>query len=514
MNNRILCFLTALALLLPLCACSGSSGPDETTASGTTSASVQTTTAAPGIDDTELGPILSTKLVCTSSSALFVDPQSCLLTMLDRAAGTTSAVCSERAWDEFFLVGGTVYFRSLDTGRICSVTVDGGVVTEYFEMPFRRGLIENGKMFFIDTENYTSDVVLYTYTPASGEWQTTMLTGCRLSPIRDTVVFGGGCLYYTALDGTENSVVRISLPDGARTVLYSVSAESSARVLSLTFANNKLYFHDRMLYGYFCVNSSGDLSQYYIDGDRIFGVLSDGLLLGYSYNYDGNLLLGSSGGQTAECRGGDVLACGQSRALVHRWSQYGGDRVVVVKYPEDLEQKVISGTPLKLLAGADGVVALFIAESQKIIIIDISSGKTYSYPSQYTYLPESVELNAYLAGADVGEAPLGLTPSDLALRSATAEELANVFATAVARSDRYTLMRLLGEDTELAAYMPTASASYTLSLNASSAERAEFTVTYKTYSAPDSFYRGFWPKSLSASILTLVRSQGVWKLKF
>jgi hypothetical protein len=134
---------------------------------------------------------------------IFVNPVSKLLSRADIANGETVVLCYEQAWRDFFVVGDIVYFRELLSNTVCSVKKDGTDLKKYLKMPFTTGIIVDGVMYFINSEDYTNETVLYKYSIERGEWSAGALTGSRQSPMRNTVAFTDGGIYYISNSGGQ-----------------------------------------------------------------------------------------------------------------------------------------------------------------------------------------------------------------------------------------------------------------------------------------------------------------------
>lgn len=506
MKKSYLLLLTIIALLLSLTACRaiGTSGSE-------TKAPEQTTTDPAAFSDPldtirQEKTVLSTQLWRRGSTIILVSPLDSCLTCLDLSTGESTTICELPAYREFLILEKRVFFRNLDTGELCAINMDGTELTTYYRMPFAHGAMKNDVLFFLsDAENISGETLLYSYDPLNGVWSTTLLNGCSLSPTRQTAVFLDDALYYIASDLGVERVIRQTIGTGERTVLYTVGRTGSGYLTELCVAHGALYFHDRSNDSTYCWKANSELlDRIEMAGDRLYAVLTEGLLFGSSEEGSEKLFFGNLIGNSAEYRSGVVMTTGGSRALVRRSGSNGEDQLAIVKYPEDEDQALLVGTLLDYRTDGAGNAVVYFYDSDSCVYVNLMSGQTQ--PVSVQPVSQTVcAIEQYL-----------LQPGTLldakALQTATPQQLAQAFATAVSRNDWHTLAVLLPDG--IHAYPTVRMKSWNVIRNEQSSHETSETyrIVYTPYTETDSWCLSYAPTVIRSCSLTLVYENAGWRL--
>lgn len=503
MKKSCLLLMTVLALLLSLTACRavGASGSDT---KATEQTSAPQTFQDPLDTIRQEKTVLSTQLWRRGSTIVLVSPLDNCLTCLDLTTGKSTVICDLPAYREFLVLENRVFFRNLDTGELCAVNMDGTELTTYYRMPFGSGAMKNGVLYFLgDPESISGETLLYSYDPLNGVWSTTLLNGCALSPTRQTAVFLNDALYYIASDLGVERIIRQTIGTGERTVLYTVGRTGSGYLTELYASHGTLYFHDRASGStYSWIAGSELLDRIEMAGDRLYAVLTEGLLFGSTEAGGEKLFFGNLIGNSAEYRSGVVMTTGGSRALVRRSGDNGEDQLAIVKYPEDEDQALLTGTLLDYRTDGSGNAVVFFYDSDTCTYVNLMSGQTQ--PVAVNPVSQTVcAVEQYLLQ------PGTLLSAD-ALQTETPHRLAQAFATAVARNDWHTLAVLLPDG--IHAYPTVRMKSWSVSRNEqSSTETSEtYRIVYTPYAEADSWCLSYAPGVLRSGSLTLVRDEAGW----
>jgi hypothetical protein len=427
------------------------------------------------------------------------------LTKVERSSGETGVLLEKEAWDEFFVVGDRIYFKELTSKAIYSVGLDGENLREYFKMPFYKGVMADGVMYFIAEPDYTKETVLYRYSLADGVWSSTVLSGNIQSPMRRTVEFAGDRVYYIIKSGSITGIMEYMLDTQEKRLVYPQSPHTAASIPEIILSGGKLYFKNSEQGGFCALDEDGEFTYYNVPGDRICGILDDEIL----FSDTGDVLSrGNTGGQVSECVGGVVLASNSSKALILRGTSGGGDKIALVKYPEDIEQKSIEGTLYKIYKSG-GYALIFLYNSEKAYFVDMDEGGISPITVGELNLTE-VSLDKYLKEAKNG----GVIPAEDELKDALPVVIANIFAEAVARNDRITQNTLLPKNSRLPPYAPIYMKSWKITLVEE--ESGETTVVYKIdyvpYSETDLVFSDYWPDLIKSKTLKLSLKNGAWKI--
>lgn len=510
MRKRICLLLFAAALLMPLASCVlGRHG-------GETSTPAAQTSGAEAPPD-PLGDILqekavhSTQLYSGDGYMIFVSPRENELVRVDTETGRSLALCGMPVYREFLVIEERIFFRDLDSGRICAVNTDGENLISYYSMPFCHGVMKNGVMYFLNTEdNFSNEAVLYIYDPLKGIWSTNLLSGCRLSPVRRTAVFGDDSLYYISGDAGAERVVCQALETGERTVVYTAEAAREGCLTELSFRGGALYFHDAAADAAFrYAASAGGVQRLEIDGDRICEVLPEGILFSSSEAGGSKLFFGNASGQTAEYQGGVVMAAGGSRALLRRTGEDGSDVLAVVKYPEDEVQEQMSGMMNRVVTDNSGNAVVFFYGSHTCYHVDLNSGRVCEYSVRPLYL-DRLPIPRYLSEGTAESTVL----SGFDRTEVTPQQFTRALATAVAGGDRLSIARLLTGMAELSAFPPIEMKSWTVSRDEAESgdNRVVYRIEYTPYAAADLLCLRSAPAIIRECKLTFELNEGAWRL--
>lgn len=505
MKKSCVLLLSVIALLLSLSACRtvGASGSD-------TKAPEQTS-APPTFQDPldtirQEKTVLFTQLWRRGSTIVLVSPLDNRLTSLDLTTGQSAAICDLPADREFLILENRVFFRNRDTGELCAVNMDGTELTTYYRMPFGSGAMKNGVLYFLgDPESVSGETLLYSYDPLNGVWSTTLLNGCALSPTRQTAVFLNDALYYIASDFGVERIIRQTIGTGERTVLYTVGRTGSGYLTELHVSHGTLYFHDRASNSTYSWIANGELlDRIEMAGDRLYAVLTEGLLFGSTEAGGEKLFFGNLIGHSAEYRSGVVMTTGGSRALVRRNGDNGEDQLAIVKYPEDEDQALLLGSLMDYRTDGAGNAVVFFHDSDTCTYVNLMSGQTQTVSVSPVAL-KVCPVEQYLLQP-------GTQLSADALQTATPQQLAQAFATAVARNDWHTLGVLLPDG--LHAYPTVRMKSWSVSRNEqTSTETSEtYRIVYTPYAEADAWCLSYAPGILRSGSLTLVRDEAGWHL--
>ena len=450
--------------------------------------------------------VQSTQLWCHANKLIFVAPHDNRLTRVELSTGQTTAICDLPAYREFLVIEDRIFFRNLDTGELCAVNENGTELRTYFKMPFCRGAMKDSVLYFLNSDSTDGgDAKLYTYDPLGGVWATTILSGCTLSPNRQTAVFIGDALFYLANDTGVDRLIRQTLETGERTVIYTASQTGSGRLAELYASNNTLYFHDR---------SNGETYRYAdgapprsiaVAGDRIYAVLTEGILFGSAEAGGDRLFFGNTLGDYTEYRHGIVMAAGGPRALVRRTTD-GVDELAMVKYPEDETQTLFTGRISHMAADNAGHAVVFFYDTSAYTYVNLSAGKTEEFT-----MP-AVELER-LAAADyiaAGARPHTIL-AETDLTAVAPQQFVQIFAAAVAKNDRYTLSMLAGN---IGSYPPVCVKNWTINRSEQSSDEARVTyrITYALYTQADAWCMEYAPELIRSGSLTFVQREDGWHL--
>lgn len=505
MRKRFLLLLLAAVMLSALTACRSTpeSGGQTTTPVVTVSPNEE---PDPLDDIHQEKTVQSTQLWCHANKLVFVAPHDNRLTRVELSTGRTTAICDLPAYREFLVIEDRIFFRNLDTGELCAVNENGTELRRYFKMPFCRGAMKDSVLYFLNSDGADGgDAVLYTYNPLDGIWATAILSGCTLSPNRQTTVFIGDALFYLANDTGVDRLIRQTLETGERTVIYTASQAGSGRLTNLYAANNTLYFHDR---------SNGETYRYAdgapprsvtVAGDRIYAVLTEGILFGTVEAGGDRLFFGNTLGDYTEYRHGIVMAAGGPRALVRRTSG-GLDVLAMVKYPEDEAQTLFTGLISHVAADNAGHAVVFFYDTTAYTYVNLSAGKTEEFSMPAVEL-ERLPAADYIAAGEKPHTVLAETD----LTAIAPQQFVQLFATAAAKNDRYTLAMLSGD---IGSYPPIRIKSWTISRSEQSSDEARVTyrINYALYTPADAWCMEYAPEIIRTGSLTFVQQEDGWHL--
>ena len=442
---------------------------------------------------------------------IFVSPRESELVRIDRETGRSLTLCDAPVYREFLVLEDRVFFRNTETGYICAVNTDGSNLLSYYQMPFCNGVMKDGVMYFINTEdNFENEAVLYSYEPLEGIWSTSILSGCYLSPVRRTVVFSDDAVYYISSTADAERIIRQSLDTGERTVVYTTGRSQTGCLTELYLSGDTLYFYDAAA-GAICRYEDGDTEVQQLDlpGDRLYAVLVDGLLFASSEAGGSKLFFGNAAGQSAEYQGGVVMTAGASRALVRRSGDEGEDILAVVKYPEDEVQEQISGLMNYVATDNAGNAVVFFYGAYSCYYVDLNSGEIQEYEVEPLYL-DRLPIDRYIAGEEEGPAVL----AGFDLETTTPQQFARAFAAAVADGDRLSLAVLLSGRADLHAFPPVQMKSWRISRDETETDenRVTYLIEYTPYAQADMLYLQFAPAIISSCRLTFELNEDGWTL--
>lgn len=507
LKKQIAFLLVSLFVLMLLAGCQTGNEPEDT---GDTSGTKQSATSADnknGGQPPATDPVLSSNLYVDENILIFVNPVNKRLSRVERDSGDISILYHSKVWDEFFVVGELIYFKELSSETICSVGLDGKKLEKYSRMPFYKGVMINGVMYFIADPDYLHETVLYSYSLSDGAWSSTVLAGNIQSPMRRTIEFTTDRIYYTTVSGAKAGIMEYIFETQEKSIVFPRDSQSTARVSEIILSSGKLYFNNPIWDGFYVLDRHKELSYYSVPGDRICGVLDDEIL----FSDAGDILFrGNAAGQVSECIGGIVLADYSSKALILRGTSAGKDKIALVKYPEDVIQDSFEGIYYKTYKNG-GYALVFMYDWEFSYFVDMEQGDISQIQTGQLSLSE-VSLDKYLEQAKNG----GVIPSQDELKDALPMMLAKVFAEAAAQNDRITLNILLPKNNVLPPYSPVYLKSW--KIEASEYENSETSIVYKIkfvpYSEMDLFFSDYWPGIFTSGTLALSRTDGSWKIVY
>ncbi|MBR5520121.1 MAG: hypothetical protein IKU55_05335, partial [Clostridia bacterium] len=488
--------------------------PAETTAQpmvSSPSTTATTTTALPEDDLTEAETVFSSELYCDDAIAVWTTPRDNVLVCVDLQSGAQTVLSQGAVSPQFFVVGNRVIFYEQGSGRICAVNTDGGDYISYYQMPLSDGVMKNGVLYFIeDDDDFSTETVLYQYEPKAGIWSKLILPGSHRSPVYERVVFGDDSLYYIASDDSGERVVRQSLDNGDRRVIYQVDSQASGCVLELIYSAGSLYFRDSNAALFFVYNENDDsIRSLNVPGERVCAVMANGLIT-QSKAVDGDsLILSNAAEQSAEFQGGVVETIGVSRALVRRTTAEGRDLLALVKYPEDAVQGEITGEILRIVTDRNGHAVVFLYGESVCYYVDLNNGTMKEYPTDTKYL-NRVSLARYITLDSIEHTVL----SGHDLVEAEPQQIAEAFAKALNAGDRLSLAILLYDYGPLSAFMPFVFDGWELIPAASMSPEEKYVcrLNYTPYTEGDLSILDYAPEILRIGRLTLVSDGNCWMI--
>ncbi len=436
---------------------------------------------------------------------IFVEPKEDLLVCADPVANTMTVLCEAPVYPEFIVTGNRILCRQLDTGRICSMNMDGSDVVEYYQLPFGCGAMLDGVLYFVDTETgmTNSGTVLYRYELASGMWSTSILPGNHLSPIRRTLVFEGETVCYISEEGGVYSVIRQALATGERTVLHT----SSMPILERYGRDGILCFYDEAAGALMRFDGSNRRAIAY-EARRVYAVLSEGILFGKPNDQGTGLFFGNTAGSFAEFTGGVVMAAGGSRGLVNRIDDAGLDELAIVKYPEDRVFYHLNGKLNCVITDGEGHAAAFFYDINECYLIDLQLGTVRTCAAKPIFL-HPVSPVQYVLETSKFVNVVG----DQDLHDCTPRQVAEAFAQAVADGDHLSVNRILSEFCEPSAYPDVRMKSWNVArLESADKNKIGYEIVYTPYTEGDLRYLDWMPAGARNCLLIFDQQDGEWTL--
>ncbi len=501
-NKNLLLILLIFATLLVSCKPGDTPAVSETVKSGVTTTENKVT--PPEIEEPAEETIYSTKLYVDDEQIVYVSPTTGYLMRTTRKDSKSTNLYEGTVWEEFLVAGGRILFRDTQTGHISSIKLDGNEYTKLFKMPFYHGIMRRGSLYFIDTSNMVDETVLYVYTINDEKWSTHILAGNRQSCSRQTIVFGDDNLYYLSITDNTVSIISMNYENGEKRTIFTAARGERLAIPELFGSKGGIYYSDPFENRFIYMGKDERPTYYPTGGDRIFAVITEGLLFAKSENYFGNLLIGNTEGQVTECKSGKVLSYHGARAFIQRLDVNGREYATLVKYPEDVEQIVIHGE-IHTLITHDRYALAFFYDNNKSYLIDMAEAEAIEYELENPN-PEEVTIDQYLSeGKDKN-----IVPSASSLLMASPGELVAVFTNAAVNNDRHTLIRLYGSEEKLPPYPDLYMKSYTVQKESDTGERIVYTIDYVPYSERDDVFLGYWPEVLDEGMIILIKTESGW----
>jgi len=494
MRRTIACLMAAM---LFVCGCSKGEIPEQTTAlPPVTTAAATTARTEPG--DGLDGHALSTELYTDGEKAIFVDPANEYLTSFDLRSGSKNVLCYEKVYPSFIAVAGRVFFRSISTGQICAVDMDGRKFKAYFNMPFSEGVYIDGRLWFAAENTSSGEYLLYSYDPAKSEWSSIMLTDSNVTQTRRTIAYTSEAVFYIVRNSGRDVVMRLDLITGERSEVYDASKWGAAIIPELFYCDDGVCFADRGEGRLYVVNEAGECELYSeATVGRVVSALSDGMLYVNGDGWHDTVTMGNAEGVETECFGGVFLARYGNRALVHR-----AEGVCVVKYPED-EAVRIGGHPICVRVGSES--ALVVTENdEQYHLVSLRTGEVTPI--------KGVEMKRRIVSPEEYiAAPEGRLPSASALASAGPAVRVSVYATAALRGDAEVLDMLLEGGERVPPYNGFSAEAFEISCTLLTASEAEYEIYYSFAADGDSIYTNFVPMRAAMTSVRLELISGYWK---
>ena len=487
-----------LAVFLLLAGCREPVEPTETLPSSTTTAESQKHAS-----DEPLAkkPVWSSSLFVKDEVLYYVHPTTGCLMRYDLKEEEGGAIWSLPVYESFFLSGDRLYVRNQRDGHLYSLSTDGGDVEKLFSIPFEQGLMLGDAMYLLARPEGEL-AVLYMYQPKHAYWSVYVLDGSD-DLASDMFVFGSDVFYYVQESGGRETLVARRLETGTKEEVYHALYPGKGQLHSLVWRDGVLYFIDEGA-GLCSLDGKGQITRLPTQGDRVLAVLEDGFLLGNSDIGHDAIFYGNREGQEVEFFGGIVQAAYGMRAIIARRNQAGTERVSLVKYPEDEEQQTFTGSLAALRAGQQYALAMFY-DTDGYAFINLSTGQTELIAGTKIE-PQNVSIDTYLSE----KTDKYQTPSQEEVAGAAPVRLAQVYAAAVSRNDRYTLRLLSSNAAKVPLYYPLEASGFQLNKLEETDKRLVYALDFSGYASTG--HIAFLPSNLRQARLILTKTAAGWKV--
>ncbi|HHX73070.1 MAG TPA: hypothetical protein GX701_09135 [Clostridiales bacterium] len=445
-------------------------------------------------------PVWSRSLFVKDDYIFFVHPATNRLMRYHVTNEIGEILWSQPVYEFFFLSGNKLYVRNLDDGFLYSLDTDGEKVERLFSIPFEDGLLLGDVMYLLARPEGES-AILYQYEPKHGFWSMYILEGSHQWDT-DAAVFGNGILYYVQETAGRESVIARTLDTGQKVEAYQALYPGKGQLHSLIWQNGVLYFIDEGS-GLCAVDDTGEVSRLPTEGNRVLAVLSDGILLGNSQKAHDSIFYGNKEGHGVEFSSGIVHAGYGMRAVISRQNSAGKERIALVKYPEDEEQAVLTGSLAVLKVGQQHALAMFY-DWDEYFLLNLLTGEAERLAGD-TIEPTHVTIKTYLE-----ETSKNQTPYQEEVDKASPATLAQLYAAAFCRNDRYTMSRLSSNGAKLPLFYPCYAKGFRLSKLEETDKRFVFALDLSGFASAG--HIAHLPPNMQQARLVVTRTSAGWKV--